>query len=609
MRCTNTGRNCDGYAEPAPSKSKPTRNFQSARGAISPSSPAKQFPVFTGSVLEQRALEFFFLETAPQLSGFFTSRFWNGSVLQMSLSEPAIRYAMIAVSAMFEDESWYGRSPVARTEAHAAFALESYNKAISSLIRAAKANPDSIRVPVMAAIIFICLEFLRGNVESAITHIESGIKMLKDWRRKHCGGRSPFAHSSIAAEAAFIERELVPIFSCLNMLSSLFGRRSLTLYTNSTNGGESFESPPPAISLAIARVELTDLVNVIVRFIQSIGERKYKSDVSIDMIVEQVKLQKLLDSWKTNYLQLLGKEADTQTEHDKRGSNLIQAISITLSLWLAASLSPNETTWDQYKDHYEKIVTLLQTLVPEVTDPSKHFSFEMGIIAPLHFVAWKCRWPHIRRRALALLKSSPRRECLFESYDSCAVFTRVMLVEEGYLGLLPHKVPSENELPPEEYRIHQVDITPAAPTAEGNPINFLSKPFGISGAWHTRTEYVQLGNVDFEEGSASSSSPTLEVEEKEDTMVLFAHHKTHMYFDTNYTGLPVNQSEILMSVGGFYPHEILEKNCEGRKITYTAKRAQGSHETYADFGQPAHMHRPRTQIAAGGLLRWRDADW
>jgi hypothetical protein len=576
--------------------------------------------------MEQRALEFFFYETAPQLSGFFTSRFWNGSVLQMSLSEPAIRYAMIAVSAMYEDENLQGTSPVAKTQSHTAFALESYNKAIGSLIRSAKNNPDSVRVPVMAAIIFICLEFLRGNVASAITHIESGIKMLKDWRRKHCAGRGPFAHSSIAAEAAFIERELVPIFSCLNMLSSLFGRRSLAIYTNSLDAGETFESPPPAVSTAIARVELTDLVNLIVKFIHSIGESKYKSDVSIDMIVEQIHLQGLFDKWKCNYEQLLEKEAATQTEHERLGANLIQAISITLKLWLAASLSPDESVWDQYKEEYEKIVYLSQTLVPDVVDPTKHFSFEMGIIAPLHFVAWKCRWPLVRRKALALLRASPRRECLFESYDSCAVFTRVMLVEEEYLGLSWHEVPPEDELAPEQFRIHQVDISPAAPTSEGNPINFLSKPFGLTGPWHPRTEYVQLGKVEFEEGVASSA--TLPLDEEENTAVIFASHRAHiaeeepepaaildfeleLQKDCHYTGLSVNQSETILSVGQFHQREILEKDHGRRKITFASKNIRGQHRDQIGFDSLEFMddRRRRTQMVAGRLLRWRESDW
>jgi hypothetical protein len=622
VRCTSTGRECDGYAELPPSKSKLPRSWKSRSKGASLLNPEKQFPVFTGSVLEQRALEFFFHRTAPQLSGFFNSRFWSGSVLQMSLSEPTIRYAMIAVSAMYEDESLNGTSPMAGTESFTTFALESYNKAIQSLIKSAKANPDSVRVPVMAAIIFICLEFLRGNVGTAITHIESGIKMLRGWRKKHCNGRGPFAQSSIPAEAAFIERELVPIFSCLNMLSSLFGRQSLTIYTNSLDAGDSFESPPPAISIAIARVELTDLVNVIVKFIRSIGESKYKSDISTNLIVEQTRLQGLFSKWQANYLQLLEKQATTQTEHDKLGANLIHAISITLKLWLAAALAPNETAWDQYKEDYEKIVSLSRTLVPEVDSSSKHskhFSFEMGIIAPLHFVAWKCRWPHVRRKALALLKASPRRECLFESYDSCAVFTRVMLVEEECLGLPGHEVPAENELPTEESRIHQVDIAAAAPTSEGNPINFLSKPFGISGPWHSRTEYVQLGKVEFEDGLTSTLCISLE--EKDDAAVKAEFNSCDPDYSSNlsldpqtgcqYTGLSVNQADTLMSVGQFHPNEILERDSGQRKIIFASKRIRGLHQDHTGFGSSEFMEGSptRIKIAAGGLLKWRESSW
>lgn len=47
------------------------------------------------------------------------------------------------------------------------------------------------------------------------------------------------------------------------------------------------------------------------------------------MIVQQIRLQVLLDKWQANYLRLLEKEAATQTEHEQLGANLIHAISIT----------------------------------------------------------------------------------------------------------------------------------------------------------------------------------------------------------------------------------------------------------------------------------------
>merc|ERR1711881_321371 len=143
------------------------KRASSREGALQSRSatPDRQLQLHLGNAKERRALEFFFHRTAPQLSGFFSRAFWNGAVLQISVNEPTIRHAMVAVSAMYEDEGMIGFSPVAGTESHSAFALESYNKAINSLVQVVKNNPESIRIPVMAAIIFVCLEFLRGHVD------------------------------------------------------------------------------------------------------------------------------------------------------------------------------------------------------------------------------------------------------------------------------------------------------------------------------------------------------------------------------------------------------------------------------------------------------------
>ena len=51
---------------------------------------------------EQPALEFFFLKTAPQLAGFFSHAFFQGSVLRHSFTEPAVRQAMGAIGLLHE---------------------------------------------------------------------------------------------------------------------------------------------------------------------------------------------------------------------------------------------------------------------------------------------------------------------------------------------------------------------------------------------------------------------------------------------------------------------------------------------------------------------------
>jgi hypothetical protein len=233
---------------------KPERpKTRSAELSLKHSTPERQLQAVIGSAKERRALEFFFHRTAPQLSGLYSSSFWSGCVLQFSLNEPAVRHAMIAVSAMYEEESLIGYSPCAGTEAHQAFVLQSYNKAIHSLIQASSANPESVRLPVMVAIIFVCLEFLRGNVDAAITHIESGVKILHAWRKRQGNPQNSQNPVGLSAETMFIEQELVPMFGGLNMIASLFGRPSIELYATSTNSGCSFSPGELAKTMDQAR--------------------------------------------------------------------------------------------------------------------------------------------------------------------------------------------------------------------------------------------------------------------------------------------------------------------------------------------------------------------
>jgi hypothetical protein len=62
----------------------------------------------------------------------------------------------------------YGRS----------FALQQYNKAISCLSRCLSQGPQSEEITLMCCVLFICLEFLRGNIDTAISHLLSGLGIM-----------------------------------------------------------------------------------------------------------------------------------------------------------------------------------------------------------------------------------------------------------------------------------------------------------------------------------------------------------------------------------------------------------------------------------------------
>lgn len=114
-----------------------------------------------------------------------------------------------------------------------------------------------------------------------------------------------------------------------------------------------------------------------------------------------------------------------------------------------------ETTWDARRDSFEEILRLSESLISDTDrypdDLSRTLSLDLGLIFPLHAVAWKCRWPRLRRRGLNLLLRSPKREWLLDAERYHALFTRVIEIEEAALSVSRMGAPDANEedfLPP-----------------------------------------------------------------------------------------------------------------------------------------------------------------
>lgn len=58
------------------------------------------------------------------------------------------------------------------------------------------------------------------------------------------------------------------------------------------------------------------------------------------------------------------------------------------------------------------------------------FSADLGIVPPLYVVATKCRSPLLRRQAIQLLRSSSRREGMWDSELTARIGTWIMDIEE-----------------------------------------------------------------------------------------------------------------------------------------------------------------------------------
>lgn len=95
-RCVSTGRKCDGYPD-LELKKPPTGSPYLTSHGLTRYRPIVSIP---GDAQERDFFYIYQSQTAYDLSGFYESDFWTCRVLQTAHSEPALRHAVIALSAL-----------------------------------------------------------------------------------------------------------------------------------------------------------------------------------------------------------------------------------------------------------------------------------------------------------------------------------------------------------------------------------------------------------------------------------------------------------------------------------------------------------------------------
>ena len=165
VRCTSTGRKCDGYQVTSPEDPS-----SSTSTTLSPPGPdaaisASALPILSnpysgleGSEQERRNFHFFCTRTVPQLSGFFGSEFWERLVPRTTYHHPAIKHAVLALSSLHERFELGDTSVFASNLdiAQGGFALQQYNKAIQQLIGAT--SRQQLDICLISCVLFACFE-------------------------------------------------------------------------------------------------------------------------------------------------------------------------------------------------------------------------------------------------------------------------------------------------------------------------------------------------------------------------------------------------------------------------------------------------------------------
>ena len=155
LKCTSTGRVCDGYDLEYSDRSLSPASFMGDRTRTISLSRSPSVEV-QGCPRERRALQFFRERTVRQLNPFDADDFWDVYILRATQHEAAIRHAIVALGSLHEKFEENGGLVLPESDD---FSLQQYNLAISSLLQPfSRGGQQNMDVCLTTSILFACFE-------------------------------------------------------------------------------------------------------------------------------------------------------------------------------------------------------------------------------------------------------------------------------------------------------------------------------------------------------------------------------------------------------------------------------------------------------------------
>ncbi len=431
---------------------------------------------------EQIALDHFRTRTAYKLPGVFTSDFWESIVFQASFAEPAVFHAVIALGAIHRNQSSIaaGLENGQRTQSNESLGLQHYNKAIRYLVGYGKSRSKQATRPVLVAcVVFICLELLRGRFRTARAHLQSGLKLLsemqshpsrKGWAEGKCNGRDDTF--VVPPQHASVDNQLIDALTQLNIQSALFGQGVGYLQDIVPGYRSSGADEIPRIfqTPGAARQHLDRLIDGVSFLSAKVKPSEMQYPIPEDFVQQKELLQASLARWLRSYNASLP-FLDSNLNIKSRLSLLLLRLYHTMTSIMASTCLrlTDETVFDLHTQDFADMITQAVELFRQSVDllappgstqpPNLSFTLDMGYIPPLYYVGLKCRLPRLRRQAIDLLESMPHREGVWDGEVAAYVARQVIEMEEGecydgHAEVDPADVPSV----PGKKRINDVSV-------------------------------------------------------------------------------------------------------------------------------------------------------
>ncbi|GAP84190.1 putative C6 zinc finger domain-containing protein [Rosellinia necatrix] len=491
--------------------------------------------------------------TASELSGFFDSSFWTKRVLQECHSEDSIRHAVVALGALYKTLEKMSESPpgspsgpsgpsgtsqLDNAQRHQEVAFKHYSLAIKAVVNSGSHDQAKKRMSLMASVLLACFDSFIGDHKQAIQQIQSGLRLLETLRDERRRANLPRPEEPV-------EQDLIQMFTRLVIQAKSYDmafhfpqpyvirltpKAGETAPPSSTNGGPPVSTnrgriPEAFTSLHDGRLAWDTLCENIMRFTEHMSTFVRVSPMHIlPLELKQYgkEFDDQMEAWSRAFDPILtSRMAPAKSTQEKTAIAVLKMNQTMGCILFKMTFSDSESQFDQFLPLFRDIVNLAMEVIGDeerraaakrcpnpdfcqhhqFTHPdafggeytARHikpsFSADLGIVPPLFVVATKCRDPLTRQQAIQLLRTSARREGMWDSELCARIGSWIATVEEEDDGVddTPRPVSSSTEA-------SRLSIGSPGSMSNGSPAFGEDLPLGPGGnaRWGSRRESSPL---------------------------------------------------------------------------------------------------------------------
>ncbi|KAF2259051.1 hypothetical protein CC78DRAFT_476496 [Lojkania enalia] len=440
QRCISTGRPCDGYGIWGGGGNfygSRERTIIPKKGCVD-SKLVTCLPQFAGSDDDMLYFEWIKFRAMKKIPGVFSLAFWHTLVLQASLSEEAVLHAVLALSCVHKTGSMVIRNRKRRADDLGnpeRFILSHYNKAIGHLQTHLEAKDKaSLLVALIACAVFVCMELLRGHFITSISHLQNGLKMLKESNLLSSNHNRGLADDWI-----------VEIFTRLQFQVAMFNQS----HWHSCLFLSPSAPEPPVGAFHSINEAWGHLQRLLYRLCHLTNQARYKTILcntshiqDSALLLDRQRIQSELTEWLEAFE--VSKAGLQRPDIHEFVCRLLSVYHTMAKIMASASLSlGDESIFDSYTEQFIHILDQsahmwearalsCQLPLPAGSDMDMAKSMvDIGWIPPLYYVALKCRFDRVRLQAIRLIESAAHREGLWDSNIAACVSRKVMEIEKS----------------------------------------------------------------------------------------------------------------------------------------------------------------------------------